>query len=507
QFDLQLDLQDVGDEIVGSICYAAALFDSTTIERHVGYLHTMLRGMVFDVMQPVIEIDVISPSEQKLLLKTWNTTSSPYPEHQTIHNQFEEQAEHTPGAIALVHEDRSLTYAELNARANRLAHHLIGLGIQPDERVAICMARSLEMIIGLLAILKAGGAYVPIDPAYPSERFIHILSDASPAILLADKAGQQALGEAILASRTVVDPSLHHETADSNPYVPGLTPRHLAYVIYTSGSTGKPKGVMIEHRSVVNMVHSHTAMFGVYQGSRVLQFATLSFDSSISEIFMALCCGASLYLPPDSAQFDRSKLWEYLDTNSITHASFTPSVLQDETTVSAIVWRTSQDFSSDIVPIGRPHKNYRVYLLDARMQLVPLGVMGEIYISGIGVARGYLNRPELTAERFLPDPFVGDTEARMYKTGDLARYLPDGNLVYLGRNDDQVKICGIRIEAGEIEARLAEHAQVQEVAVVMLGKEDDKRLVAYVVAPPVRYLAQELRQHLMTRHMRHRKAK
>ncbi|UAW64946.2 non-ribosomal peptide synthase/polyketide synthase [Mycoavidus sp. HKI] len=540
KFDLELGLQEVGDEIVGELCYATALFDRQTIERQVGYLHVMLQAMTADAKRSVATIDILAPAERTLLLETWNETVAPYPENQCIHQLFEAQVERTPQATALVYEDQVLTYTELNMRANCLAHQLIELGVQPDARVAICVERSPAMVLGLLAILKAGGAYVPLDPAYPSERLAHILADAAPSILLADAIGRAVLGEAVLASLTVLDPHRLPQSSIANPQVSELTSRHLAYVIYTSGSTGIPKGVMVEHRSLVNLAQAQTTYFGVRPSSRVLQFASLSFDASVSEIFMALGCGAGLYLPPDSSRLDRNELWDYLARYAITHLTLPPALLQDgqdlpslstsltlilagetpsttllqtllsqgvifnaygptETTVCATAWRCSPNFSSEVVPIGRPIANTQLYLLDTHGQPVPLGAVGELYIGGAGVVRGYLNRPELTAERFLPDPFSNRENTRMYKTGDLARYLPDGNLVFLGRNDHQIKIRGFRIEPAEIEARLVEHPQVRDALVLALGKSSNKRLVAYVVAEPDEQLASTLRSHLSTR--------
>ncbi|KAL1915186.1 uncharacterized protein VTP21DRAFT_7462 [Calcarisporiella thermophila] len=523
-FELDLHMQDLGDQIVGVLHYAAALFDSATIERHAGYLHSILEGMASDITQSVAKIDILPPAERILVLHKWNMTQVDYPDHLCLHYLFEQQVARTPKAIAVVHEDQSLTYSELNARANRLAHHLIKLGVHPDMPVAISVERSLEMIIGILAILKAGGAYVPLDPFYKSDRLRDILNDTAPTILVADKTGRVAIGDEILSSLAVVDPSALQQEDTSNPQLVQLTSRHVAYIIYTSGSTGKPKGVMVEHQGAVNLVYSRPKMFGIYPGSRYLQFASFNFSHSVSEIFSTLTAGASLYLLRNDIRQDRYRLWEFLKTHSITHVSFTSSLLQDckdmpplkslraiitvgetlapnlphalrtvapNSTIinnygsseitSGVVWKCPKDFSGNVVPIGRPIPNKRIYLLDTHGNPVPLGVVGEIYVGGVGLARGYLNKPELTAERFLPDPFVGDAEARMYKTGDLARYLPDGNLVYIGRNDHQVKIRGFRIELGEIEAHLHEHPLVAEAVVVALGEGSNKRLVAYVI--------------------------
>ncbi|KAK9674918.1 hypothetical protein K7432_016790 [Basidiobolus ranarum] len=467
----------------------------------------------------------------------WNDTDMPYPEHKCIHQLFEEKVVRTPEAIAVVYEDQILSYAELNAHANRLAHQLIELGVRPDEPVAICVGRSLEMVVGLLAILKAGGVNVPLDPTLPLERLGRILKDAAPSVMLADEIGRAALGESTLAQLTVLDPNMLLDSSSSNPHVIGLTSRHLAYVIYTSGSTGIPKGVMLEHRGIVNLIQDQISCCGVNASSRLLQFATFGFDVSISEIFGALGSGASLYIPSNIVRLNRYELWNYMEKYAITHAVFSPALLQNgndlptlsnpltllltgeapraallesllkhgvvfnaygttETSIWSTTWRCSPEISNGVVTMGQPISNTRIYILDPYGHPVPLGAIGELYVGGVGVARGYLNRPELTAERFSQDPFTKDIGSRMYKTGDLARHLPNGNIEFLGRNDSQVKIRGHRIELEEIEAHLVEHPQVREAAVLALGDEGDKRLVAYVVAAQEEYLTRILRSYL-----------
>ncbi|KAF9955515.1 hypothetical protein BGZ72_003654 [Mortierella alpina] len=538
QFDLELDLYEENGQIVGSLSYSTALFDQTTVERYIGYLGTMLQSLPDDVDQPINSIDILSPAEQTLVLQTWNATEQTYPTHECMHHLFERQVERTPQEVALVYEEDVLSYAELNARANRLAHYLIELGIRPDSRVAICVERSLAMVIGSMAILKAGGAFVPLDPAYASERLRTILSDAAPSVLLVDAAGLKSLGQADLSSMTVVDPNSPISYPSTNAEVPGLTSRHLAYIIYTSGSTGKPKGVMLEHRGLANLCQTHTKFCGIQEHTRLMQFASFSFDASVWDIMLPLSSGAALYLPPDCIRMDRDALWKYMGRHSITHASFTPSFLQDgkdlpplnnhltlilggealspsllhnltrqsitvindygptEVTVSAATWRCPENFEDTIVPIGRPVIHARLYVLDAHRRPVPLGAVGELYVGGVAVARGYLNRPELTSEMFIPDPYSSDAEGRMYRTGDLVRYLPDGNLVYLGRKDNQVKIRGFRVELGEIESCLMDHPAVSEAVIVVLGEASEKRLVAYVVSEPIERLALQLRAHV-----------
>ncbi|KAF9945346.1 hypothetical protein BGZ65_010852, partial [Modicella reniformis] len=448
--------------------------------RMAGYMKQALESLVGALENSsnlnVSQHEVLPPEERTLLLHQWNSTTSVYPRQKTIHSLFEDQVERTPQASALVFMDQSMSYAELNTRANRLAHHLIGLGVQPDMCVAICVERSFAMIVGVLAVLKAGGAYVPLDPTYPKERLISILEDARPKFALVDNVGHAILKEVKLSQPcqkdygdespiVLIDIVERRLSLDTNPEVPRLTSRHLAYVIYTSGSTGRPKGVMIEHQGVVNLIHGRHEMFDILSSSSVLQFTSLSFDHSVSEIFSALSIGASLHLVRDDVRLDRNQLWDYLLQKSITHVSLTPALLQDtkglprvstlkalivlgeafpasfipalrqvvphctiindygptETSVATIGWSCPPDFNGDVVPIGQPTANKKAYILDNQGQPVPLGVIGELYIGGVGVARGYLNRPELTSKAFLPDQFNGDQDARMYRTGDLAR--------------------------------------------------------------------------------------
>nr|WP_245322598.1 non-ribosomal peptide synthetase [Bradyrhizobium valentinum] len=526
KFDLELNLGEAGGRIVGALNYATALFDETTIKRHRGYLLAMLRAMVTDADQIVDRIDVTGVEERKLLLDTWNETAVPFPSERCIHELFAEQVRTAPEAIALVHEGVRLSYGELDAKANQLAWHLIALGVGPDQPVAICLERGVAMVVSLLAVLKAGGAYLPLDPAYPAERLREIVDDAKPRLLIANNVARATFASTtcelvdLEASASVIA-SL--ATSDPGDLVAGLTSRHLAYIIYTSGSTGRPKGVMVEHRGLVNLALAQRALFEVSPRSRVVQFASFSFDASTWEIAMALCSGAELFLIGPQQHRNTSELLGYLADNAITHATLPPAMLQGRTdldrlaslrvlvlagelpkaelvkglpsgvavfngygpteaTVCATTWLRQAGFDGDVVPIGRPLPNTRIYLLDRFGAPVPRGAVGEIYIGGAGVARGYLNRADLTAERFVRDPFNGDAAARMYRTGDLGRYLPDGNIEFLGRNDHQVKIRGFRIELGEIEFRLNEHSGVADAVVLVRQDGGDPRLVAYVAA-------------------------
>ncbi|WP_248141655.1 non-ribosomal peptide synthetase [Burkholderia gladioli] len=521
KFDLDLSLRETGDAIAGSIGYATALFDASTIERQRGYLLALLRAMVADDAQSVARIDVLSADERELLLETWNRTDTPYPAHLCVHQLFEQQVQRTPEAVALVWEEQSLTYDQLNIQANRLAHRLIELGVRPDTRVALCAERSPAMVIALLAILKAGGAYVPLDPAYPGERLSHILHDAQPLLLLADAVGQQTLADQwgqlpMLALEQPLPADL--KTSNPDTQAIGLTPAHLAYVIYTSGSTGTPKGVMVEHRNTMNLLNWSSQNFELSEIVQTLFSTSVNFDLSVYECFFPITRGGTLSLVADVFVLSKlnnpislintvpSAIAYFLENHAIPSSVCTVNLAGEPLKTSLVTKIFSQTSAQRICnlygpsetttysasktihrgesiseSIGRPIANTRIYLLDAYGQPVPLGAVGELYIGGAGVARGYLNQPELSAERFLNDPFHSAPGARMYRTGDLARYQADGNLEFLGRNDQQVKIRGFRIEPGEIETHLASHPAVREA--VVIAREDapgEKRLVAYV---------------------------
>ncbi|KAG0204308.1 hypothetical protein BGX31_003184, partial [Mortierella sp. GBA43] len=333
KFDIELHLYETGDEIVGDMSYSMALYDHTTMKRHVGYLQAMLSAMTNEVDRVVTNVDLLATAEGELLLKTWNATQQDYPSDLCIHHLFEQQVERTPEATAVVFMGQSLSYGELNKRANRLAHHLIRLGVKPDTRVAICVDRSIAMVIGVLAILKAGGAYVPLDPAYASDRLCDILVDATPNVAIVDAPGRQSLGDEALSCITVMDlATVSSEGQDSegyaNPRIADLTSDHLAYVIYTSGSTGKPKGVMVEHQGIVNAVLTRPVVFGTSASTRVLQFFSFAFDGCALEIFMTTCLGGSLHILPDSTRTDPGQLWSYLEAHSITQATLPPAILQ-----------------------------------------------------------------------------------------------------------------------------------------------------------------------------------
>ena len=499
--------------------------------------------------------DVMPEEERRKLLDEWSATGAAYRSDRCIHEIFEEQAARTPDAVAVVHEKSTLTYAQLNARANQLAHRLRALGVKPDERVAICVERSLEMLVGLLAILKAGGAYVPLDPVYPVDRMAHMLEDSAPVAVLGHASTRAALDPAMAGMATppalvdLGDVRTDQSSDNLGRAETGLKSEHLAYVIYTSGSTGQPKGVMIEHRNVVRLFAATERWFRFDAKDVWTLFHSFAFDFSVWEIWGALLYGGRLIVVPQLTTRSPRDFYELLAEEGVTVLNQTPSAFaqlmafQKETTrahnLRYIIFGGEALDASTLKPwyrehrnrharlinmygitettvhvtyyplepadadkprsscIGRPIPDLSFYVLDARGEPAPIGVVGEIYVGGAGVARGYLNRAELTTTRFLRNPFVeGD---RLYKTGDLARFLPDGDIEYFGRNDFQVKIRGFRIELGEIEARLAEFEGVSEVKVI--AREDspgDKRLAAYFIAGE-NIRPEALRAHLLAR--------
>ncbi|MBD2786350.1 amino acid adenylation domain-containing protein, partial [Xenorhabdus sp. 3] len=490
-FDLLLSLIETEAGLAGALSYAADLFDAATVERMVGYFTHILTAMVADEMQLIATLPMLPASEQQQLLVDFNTTQTAtqtdFPQEALIHTLFEAQAAQRPDATALVFDDQRISYGELNRRANQLAHYLLALGVQPDDRVAICAGRSLEMITGLLAILKAGGAYVPLDPAYPTERLLYMLEDAAPVALLTQAAQVNRLTHSLpTVLLDTPEPLLAAQPTDNPPaQTLGLTSRHLAYVIYTSGSTGQPKGVMVEHRNVLRLI-INSGFADISPNDCVAHCANMAFDASTWEIWSALLNGGRLHIVPQSVLLDPARfcaslirggvtaLWltaglfnQYLDAlkplfgqlrylliggdvldarkiQQVQQADSPPIHLINgygptETTTFAATYAIASPVNvAHSIPIGRPIASTQIYILDRQGQPVPLGVAGEIHIGGAGVARGYLNRPELNKARFLRDPFSPEPDARMYKTGDLGRWLPDGNIDYLGRNDFQV---------------------------------------------------------------------
>jgi len=529
----------LGPDLSLELTYDRQRFDDETITRMLNHLRTLLVEMVCDPNRRLLDLPLLSPAEQHQVLVEWNDTKRDYPKGKCIQELFEEQVERSPASIALVFEDRRVTYRELNIKANQLAYYLGKLGVGPDDLVGICMDRSVEMVIGLLSILKAGGAYVPLDPSYPKERLRFMLEDTHASIVLTDMVSQNSLPPT--SARVICLDRDWEEIAKEprdNPESESTT-NSLAYVIYTSGSTGVPKGVEVPHRGVVRL------LFGVDcvrldPRQTFLHLAPISFDAATFELWGALLHGSKCVLFPGKVPSGKALgvvLKQHrVNTLWLTAALFNtvvneaPQALSEvkqlliggealsvpdvrkglallpnteiingygptESTTFTCCYGIPRELDDRLssIPIGRPIGNTQVYLLDADLNPVPIGVAGELHVGGDGLARGYLNRPELTAEKFISNPFTADPTSRLYKTGDLARYLPDGNIEFLGRIDNQVKLRGYRIELGEIEAVLGQHLAVR--AAVVLAREDNpedpavspgtaKRLVAYVVARP-----------------------
>ncbi|WP_139158740.1 non-ribosomal peptide synthetase, partial [Pseudoalteromonas amylolytica] len=472
-------------------------------------------------------LPILSEAEQHHLVHGLNNTKMDYPKDSCIHELFEQQAQATPDKVAVEFGSQQLTYGALNRKANQLAHYLVNTqGVTPDTLVGLCVERSLEMIVGMLGILKAGGAYVPLDPNYPQARLDYMIEDAGLVNIVSHQAvlSRSILtgfrGEVInLDAQSAYE---HCSTTDLTKSMLGLSSENLAYVIYTSGSTGQPKGVMLPHQGAVNLSFNQHRYFETDSNSRVLHFASISFDAATWECLMAFMPGATLCIADQNTRMDAQRLFNYIHTQRITHATLPPALLKtvqyradlplqclivagescDLETVKlwrqhyrffnaygpseASVCATIGELKSDNIHIGTTLYNVSTLVLDAELQLVSAGSIGELFIGGDGLARGYLNRPQLSAERFIANPFYDATHPnsseRLYRTGDLVRYLPDGNLEFIGRVDDQVKIRGFRIELGEVEAQLAAQAGVDSALVMAKELAGAQQLVGYIQA-------------------------
>ncbi|MDX6577744.1 MAG: hypothetical protein QOE96_3697 [Blastocatellia bacterium] len=525
-FDLTLDIVEKDGQLTCLFESNADLFASATIERLMGHFQTLLEGIVADPEQRISALPLLTEAERLQLLVEWNDTKTNYPTQACIQELFEEQVRNSPDVPALLCDDRQVTYRELNRQANQLGHYLNKRGVGPDTRVGVCLQRSPEMIVVLLGILKAGGAYVPLDPEYPSTRLRFMLEDAQVPLLITQKSLLENLprntAEIICLDEL---PGKIANESESDPEIT-TTPDRLAYVMYTSGSTGKPKGVAVTHRNVVRLVRDTN--YASFSADEIfLQSATISFDASTFEIWGSLLNGARLALMPPGAyslgdlgqalkRYQVTTLWltaglfhlmvdNHLDdlrgvrqllaggdVLSVPDVQKVLAELKDTRLINGYGPTESTTFAcchpiTDLtnvngsVPIGRPISNTSVYILDRSRNPVPIGVQGELYIGGDGVARGYLDRPELNAERFVPDPFSPVPGARLYRTGDLVRYRPNGEIEFIGRLDNQVKVRGFRIELGEIESALAEHPSLREAVVVARKDNGDKHLAAYLV--------------------------
>jgi amino acid adenylation domain-containing protein len=558
QFDLALRMAEVDDRLVASVEYNTDLFDEATIRRLLDHFHTLLAGIVAAPTELLANLPLLPDTEQQLL-RSWNQTAVPYPHSLCVHQLFEAQVERTPDALAVLYRDEQLTYRQLNQRANQLAHRLRRLGVGCDDLIALCVEPFLDMVVGVLGILKAGGAYVPLDPTYPQERLALILDDIQARVMVTQ---QQFVS--LIPQQEIIPICLDTDWAsiaqepESNPGGP-MSADQIAFVMYTSGSTGKPKGVLLTHQGTVNHCLAAAQWYGLQPTDRMMQFSSISFDNSVEEMFATWFSGGTLVLRTsgviatpqeflqlvesagitvlnlptaywhelvdgiarlkrvlpasirltkvggDRASTERLAVWRQHGGGSIPWINgYGPTEITVGTTFFELAPHNDLPWSSP--PIGRPHNNRQIHVLDAQLRPVPIGVVGEVHIGGAGLARGYLNNSGATAEKFVPDPFSHPQDARpgarLYKTGDLARWLPDGNIEFIGRRDHQVKIRGFRVEPGEVEAALARYAAVREsVVMVSTDRSGSNRLIAYVVfhnqaAPPIAELRRFLRERL-----------
>jgi amino acid adenylation domain-containing protein len=531
QFDLTLMIVELDDRLTARWQYNTDLFEPATISRMAEHFLSLLQGIVTNLEQHLGELPLLTANEKQQLLVEWNNTQPDYPHNKCIHHLFEEQVEQNPSAVAAVFDNAQITYHDLNCRANQLAHHLQKLGVEPEVLVAVYLERSLEMLIALLAILKAGGAYMPLDPSLPQQRLAFMLADSTASVLLTHFHLVNTLPQhtaSVVCLEQDWERISRHQRCNLKTQ---LQPQALAYIIYTSGSTGQPKGVAIEHCSVVNFLSAMQQQRMCKAEDTLLSVTTLSFDIAVLELFLPLVVGAKVVVVSREVATDSEQLLQQLSDSDATIMQATPATWQmlyaavwqgsPQLTIlcggDALSWQLAQqlrqqnaevwnlygptettiwsiihqvDDRKGEVPIGRPIRNTQIYLLDSNLQPVPIGVVGELYIGGDGLARGYLNRPELSAQKFIPNPHnksqlktQNSKASRLYKTGDLARYLADGNIEFIGRIDNQIKIRGNRVELEEIEAVVCQHPEV--VQAVVIAREDtraDKRLVAYIVS-------------------------
>ena len=528
KFDLTMSLIEGPHGLEGSMEYRTSLYKPQTIKRLVEHFRNLCQAIVAMPTAKINQLEFIGESEKQQLQMAFNQTQADYPKDKCIHQLFVEQVAVSPDQIAVVYQDEALSYRQLYDKSYTCALYLQSLGVKPDTLVGLCVERSVQAIVGMLGILQAGGAYVPLAPEYPDERLKFMLEDSQFSIVLTQQKLRQKLSKLITKDTQLV--ALDQQWAEISDCVAELRSRQvelsqeaksedLAYVIYTSGSTGQPKGVMVEHRAVVNTVSWFIKHFNVCENSKLIQLTDYTFDPSVEDIFGALLTGAMLHIPSKDLLLDESELVQYIRKQEISGLNFVPGILRGllcdyeklesiefvisggeklddaikneilgrgyhlhnnygptETTVDALSGQCTQR----PVAIGNPIANTQIYILDQHDNPVPIGVPGELHIAGDGLARGYLNRPELTAEKFILNPF--DCEASMYRSGDLARWLDDGSIEYLGRKDTQVKIRGFRIETGEIETHLNQHAMIKSNVVIAQGQEVNKRLIAFYVA-------------------------
>jgi amino acid adenylation domain-containing protein len=540
--DLYLSFMETPDGLQAALQYSTDIFDRSRIVQMTKHYLTMLDSVVSDPRRRLSELEIMSKEERRQLLEEWNDTRVDYRKDKCIQELFEEQVERTPELVAVRYEEQELTYRQLNERSNQLAHYLRKLGVGPEVLVGICTERSLEMVVGLLGILKAGGAYVPLDPQYPKERLAFMLEDAQVKVLLTqERFCGRVKGEGkeviCLDNWTTVEA----ERKDNPGGVAGA--KNMAYMIYTSGSTGNPKGAINTHEGIRNRLQWMQDVYRLGVEDRILQKTPYTFDVSVWEFFWPLMSGSRLVVAIPEGHKDVQYLMQLIEGEKITTVHFVPSMLRvflekadaercsklnrvicsgeslphelvqlffkrlpgqmcnlygpTEASVDVTCWECVRGMEGSVVPIGKPIANISVYILDAHLNPVPAGIIGGVYLGGVGLGRGYFGNVELTAEKFIPNPFSKEPGERMYLSGDLGRYLPDGSIEYMGRVDHQVKVRGFRIELGEIEAALNGHGAVEQAVVVAQDREGEKRLVGYVTASAGTEVSiEELRDYL-----------
>lgn len=538
KFDLSFSINENANGLRVSVNYSTDLYIGKTIERMFGHFEELLNAVIKAPQNKISQLRILTEVEEKQLLIDFNSTSENYPKDKSVIDLFEEQVIKSPGDIAVIHDHKEVTYEEINRRANQLARFLSEKGIKDEMMVPICIERSIEMIVGIMGVMKAGGAYVPIDPEYPKDRMKFMLDDTKATLILASKQTKERIPKGI-ADIIELDGEWQIIVSQTDKgFQKKITPHQLAYVIYTSGSTGKPKGVMIEHGGVVNLALSQAAALGLYPGMKTMQFASFGFDASCYEIFNTFLSGGTLLLPNKEDLLSIGKFADFITKNNVEVAVLPPSVqlnIKDvfgtlktiisageplneviakhiqskgirlinaygptENTVCATL--TDDPIKEDTISIGKPISNVRVYILDKSNSLCPVGVPGEICIAGSQVARGYLNRADLTAEKFIADPFDKTSNSKLYKSGDIGRWLDDGSVEYLGRIDDQVKLRGYRIELGEIENVLLQSGLInQTIVLAKQNNKGDKRLVGYVVEGDKDFIKEEVVAYLHSR--------
>ncbi len=540
-FDLTMMAVESGKGLAVSLGYNIDLFNSDTIQRMLEHYLTLIRNIVQHPECSVSRLEILPDREKRLLLEEWSKTGETNLDLLLpVHQQFTQNAHNLGDKTALIFKDQSITYRSLNEKANRLANFLIASGVGRESIVGVCLDRSLEMVEAILGVLKSGAAYLPIDPNYPTERIRYMITDSNVKLVITTRSLMNKIPETSI--KTVLMDEHRPQIEQASAHEPGvkIDLKNLAYIIYTSGSTGRPKGTMLQHLGLANVLQSTRENYRVSEQSRVLQFASFSFDASVEEIFSTLTAGGTLILAPKETLLSLPDLIRLMKDHQITNVTLPPSVLNvlrpedfpslqtvvsagekchpelarrwakskhfvngygpTEATICTTSFTVPSDFEGHTVPIGKPIKNMRVYVLDKQLRPTPIGVPGELYIAGPGLARGYLNRPDLSAEKFVPNPFADEAQSgsRLYRTGDLVRFLADGNLEFIGRIDHQVKVRGFRIELGEIEAVLIGHPQIKEAAVVALTSGNETRLIAYYVAKTEKELSSvELKNYLL----------